>query len=135
MSSSSGAPPSLDSVHQMKQFLTANRVSFADCVEKSDLVRRVQETQAKIAAQPTQQQAKACDCMQGAPHSHDAAAAAAAAAASSSAASKAKKEGGGESELASQRNALRLHLTATAAAGTWCVAHSHAPIALRWSRL
>ena len=96
MSSSSGAPPSLDSVHQMKQFLTANRVSFADCVEKADLVRRVQETQAKIAAQPPQQ-AKACDCMQGAPHSHDTAAAAAAA--SSSAASRAKKEGGGESEL------------------------------------
>jgi hypothetical protein len=49
------------------QFLTSNRVSFADCVEKSDLQKRVQETLAKQRQQP---QAKTCDCMQTGPHTH-----------------------------------------------------------------
>jgi len=86
MSSSGGGAPSLDTVAGMKSFLSAQGVSFADCVEKSDLQRRVRETQAKMASggagAGAAQQVRACDCMQGAPHSHGDAAAAAAAASS-----------------------------------------------------
>lgn len=60
----------------MKEYLTANRVSFADCVEKSDLVRRVQETIEKKQHESTmnpQQQVRTCDCMQTGAHTHGAA--------------------------------------------------------------
>jgi hydroxyacylglutathione hydrolase len=94
-SSSSGDAPSLDSVFQMKQYLTARKVAFHDCVEKSDLVRRCQETMTK-QQQQQQSQMTTCDCAQTGDHSHadGAAAAAAAAAASSSSKPRTRKEGG-----------------------------------------
>jgi hypothetical protein len=97
---------SLDSVASMKQFLIAQRVGFADCVEKSDLLRRVQETQQRLAGQ--KQQVNKCDCMQGTAHSHDGEAAAAAAAAEKPAA----KAGGGECCTARRRrNIVNEHQT------------------------
>jgi hypothetical protein len=91
------------SVAEMKAFLRSAGVSFADCVEKADLQRRVQQTKANMTAAgggntaaPQQQQVKSCDCMQGGPHSHgDVAAAAAAAAASSAASSSSSSSSGG----------------------------------------
>jgi len=79
----------------MKQFLIAHHVNFSDCVEKSELVKRVQETQAKLAASGgAAPQVRKCDCAQGSDHTHaDPAAAASAAAAAAPAASGADGSG------------------------------------------